>query len=82
MVDLSALMHPEVATPQQWGLAIQRHPANFQGIKFKSRFNDKACLAVFQRDGMEKQVKATMIDTLPNDDRAVDWLDKHKVCLY
>src|SRR5207249_10662750 len=30
MVDLSALMHPELKTPQAWGLAIQRHPANFQ----------------------------------------------------
>src|SRR5436190_495130 len=38
-VDLTALMHHELAIPQEWGLAIQRHPASFQGIKFKSRFN-------------------------------------------
>ena len=82
MVDLSALMHNDVATPQQWGLAIQRHPANYQAIKFKSRFNGKACLALFQRDGMETRLQETPLGTLSNDDEAVDWLDKHKVSLY
>jgi len=82
MVDLSALMHNDVATPQQWGLAIQRHPANYQAIKFKSRFNGKACLALFQRDGMETRLQETPLGALSNDDQAVDWLDKHKVSLY
>ena len=82
MVDLSALMHNDLATPQQWGLAIQRHPANYQAIKFKSRFNGKACLALFQRDGMETRLQETPLGTLSNDDEAVDWLDKHKVSLY
>jgi len=82
MVDLSALMHNDVATPQQWGLAIQRHPANYQAIKFKSRFNGKACLALFQRDGMETRLQETPLGALSNNDEAVDWLDKHKVSLY
>ena len=82
MVDLSALVHNDLAIPQEWGLAIQQHPANFQGIKFKSRFNDKVCLALFQRDGIETRLKGNLIDKLPNNDTAVDWLDKHKINLY
>ena len=81
-LDLSALVHNDLAIPQEWGLAIQQHPANFQGIKFKSRFNDKVCLALFQRDGIETRLKGNLIDKLPNNDTAVDWLDKHKINLY
>ncbi len=82
MVDLSALMHPELKTPQAWGQAIQRHPANFQGIKFKSRFNHKVCLALFQRDGIEKQIRETALGALAINDAAADWLHNHKVSLY
>jgi len=81
-VDLSALMHTTFDAPQEWGLALQRHPANFQGLKFRSRFNGKVCLALFRRDGLEKRVKEKKLNTLPNDDAAVDWLAKHKVSLY
>jgi hypothetical protein len=82
LADLSALMHIEVSAPQEWGLAIQRHPANFQAIKFRSRFNGKVCLALFQRDGLEKRLKEKRLASLANDDTAADWLDKHKVSLY
>lgn len=82
MADLSALMHTEVAAPQEWGLAIQRHPAQFQAIKFRSRFNGKMCLALFQRDGIDKHLQETPLDALPDSDAAVDWLDKHGVGLY
>jgi hypothetical protein len=81
-VDLTALLHNNLTAPQEWGLAIQRHPASFQGIKFKSRFNDKACLAMFQRDSAEPCLRETLLDTLPDNDAAVDWLDKYKVSLY
>jgi hypothetical protein len=82
MVDLSALMHKDVATPQEWGLALQQHPVAFQGIKYKSRFNGKGCLALFQRDGIETRLRDTLLDTLSNNDGAADWLDKYKVSLY
>src|SRR5260221_6087114 len=72
IVDLSSLMHNDVAVPQEWGLAIQRHPANFQAIKFKSRFNGKACLAVFQRDGLQSRLRSTLLGTLSDNDTAVD----------
>jgi RES domain len=81
-VDLSALMHNDIKTPQQWGLAIQRHPANFQGIKFKSRFNGKMCLALFKRDNLEKSLKQRSGKSLLDSEEAADWLHKHKVSLY
>jgi hypothetical protein len=81
-VDLSALMHNDIKTPQQWGLAIQRHPANFQGIKFKSRFNGKMCLALFKRDNLEKSLKDRSGESLLDSEEAADWLHKHKVSLY
>ncbi len=82
MVDLSALMHNDISAPQQWGLVIQRHPAHFQAIRFKSRFNGKACLALFQRDGIEERLREKLAGSLPDNDAAANWLDKHKVCLY
>jgi hypothetical protein len=82
MVDLSALMHIEVAIPQEWGLALQKHPSSFQGIKFKSRFNSRVCLALFQRDGIEGRLEESRLDTLSDHDAAVDWLAKHRVSLY
>jgi hypothetical protein len=82
MADLSALMHQDLACPQAWGLAIQKHPAKFQGLRFKSRFNGKPCLAIFERDALKGQLREARLGSLSNVDAAVDWLDKHKVSLY
>ena|SRR5882672_4421556 len=82
MVDLSALMNNQLKTPQEWGLAVQNHPANFQGIKFQSRFNHKSCLALFGRDDVEDRIKATLIGSLSSNDSAGDWLHDHRVSLY
>jgi hypothetical protein len=81
-VDLSALMHTAIAAPQEWGLAIQRHPANFRAVKFKSRFNGNACLALFQRDGIETRLREKQLSRLDDDEMPVDWLDKHQISLY
>jgi hypothetical protein len=82
MVDLSALMHNELTTPRVWGLAIQTHPQGFEAIKFKSRFNARACLALFRRNGIERGLRETELDVLSDNDAAVDWLDKYKVSLF
>jgi hypothetical protein len=81
-VDLSALTNNNLKVPQAWGLAIQRHPANFDAIQFKSRFNDWFCLAVFNRDDMEKQVGERRLESLVEHGPAVDWLHDHRVSLY
>jgi hypothetical protein len=81
-VDLSTLMHYDLKIPQQWGLAIQRHPANFQGIKFKSRFNGKICLALFDRDNIKKKLKEASNESLLDSESAAGRLHKYKVSLY
>src|SRR5260370_1276887 len=59
-----------------------RHPARCQAIKFKSSCNGKACVALFQRDGLETRLGARLLGALSDNDTAVDWLDGHKVILY
>jgi hypothetical protein len=81
-VDLTALMNDKLDVPQEWGLAIQEHPSNFQGIKYKRQFNDRACLAVFQRDGIEKSIPDSVLGALSSLNEAANWLDKHRVRLY
>lgn len=81
-VDLSALMHTDLQPPQAWGLAIQNHPAGFQGIKYRSRFNAKACLALFKRNRIEARLSETRLAPLVKSDPATEWLDKHKISLF
>lgn len=81
-VDLSALTNNDVQVPQAWGLAIQRHPAEFEAIQFKSRFNDWFCLAVFNRRKMEKRVEERRLEPLAEHGPAIEWLQDHKVSLY
>ena len=81
-VDLTALINEKLDVHQEWGVAIQKHPSNFQGINYKSRFNDRACLAVFQRDGLEKSMTDSALGALSALDEAADWLDKHRVRIY
>lgn len=81
-VDLAALTNNDLKIAQAWGLAIQQHPANFEGIKFKSRFNNKVCLAVFRKQSLEERVEEKLLDSLPEADSAVNWLHHHKVSLY
>ena len=79
---LTAPLSEKLDVPQQWGLAIQKHPSNFQGIKYKSRLNDRAGLAVFQQDGIEKSMPGSLLGALCALEEAADWLDKHQVRLY
>jgi hypothetical protein len=48
-VDASALMLPDLAVPQAWGVALMNHPNNFDGILYLSRFTQAHCLAIFDR---------------------------------
>ena len=82
-VDYTSLMNEKLDIPQDWGFAIQRHPSNFQGIKYRSRFNGRACLVIFERDGIESRVRLEEgIGALEHHDPAVDWIMDHKVRLY
>jgi hypothetical protein len=80
-VDLTALMSAEVSVPQQWGLAIQTHPSNVPAIKFKSRFTGNACLAIFDRGSLRRQLRETALGPLSEFDAALNWLTRHEVTL-
>jgi hypothetical protein len=58
------------------------NPAQFQALKFPSRFNGKPCLALFNRDSIDTRLSEIGDQPLPESDDAVDWLHKHKVILF
>jgi len=80
-VDLTALMNDDISIPQEWGLAIQQHPAQVPAIKFKSRFTGNACLALFERGSLPGQLKERPLGTINQFAPALDWLAKHRVSL-
>lgn len=80
-VDKASLLAADLAIPQAWGLAVQRHPAAFQAIKYTSRFIDQPCLALFDRAGAQAQLKVTHLGALNDLDAAVDWLHERQAAL-
>ncbi len=80
-VDKASLLATDFSVPQEWALAVQKHPATFDGLKYSSRFIDQPCLAIFDRGGMAARLQETLLGELKNLDAAVDWLDEHKVAL-
>jgi len=80
-VDGASLLAADLAVPQAWGLAVQRHPAGFHGVKYSGRFMDQPCLALFDRGTLQAQLKATVLGGLNDLDAAVDWLHEPKAAL-
>lgn len=48
-VDSGALYATDLAIPQTWAEHIARHPACFDGIRYRSRHTDEACLVLWTR---------------------------------
>ena len=48
-VDVSALTHTDLSVSKAWGLAIERHPANFDGLRYRSHFDNQPCIALLER---------------------------------
>lgn len=80
-VDMAALMSYDLSVPQAWGLAIQQHPANFGGIKFSSRFTNRPCLALFDRNDLQSLLAEKAIGSLADSDEALYWLEKFEIQL-
>jgi hypothetical protein len=80
-VDRASLLAADLAVPQAWGLAVQRHRAGFQAIKYSSRFTDQACLALFDREKLQGRLKITALGGLNDLDATVDWLHERKAAL-
>jgi hypothetical protein len=80
-VDLASLMSPDLTVPQKWGLELQNHSSEVPAIKFRSRFTDKPCLAIFGRSGIRSRLKESRLGAVNDYDLALDWLTKHQVAL-
>ncbi|HWQ92678.1 MAG TPA: RES domain-containing protein [Clostridia bacterium] len=81
MVDIAALMSPDLAVPQAWGLEIQQHPSQVPAVKFLSRFTNEACLALFDRPPVASRLKEKRIGPLSTFDPALEWLTENNVGL-
>ena len=80
-VDKASLLAADLTVPQEWGLAVQRHPAGFEAAKYSSRFLDQPCLALFDRGGLQARLRAKLLGSLTDVDAAADWLDERNVSL-
>ena len=80
-VDKASLLATNLEIPQLWALAIQKHPAAFQAIKYTSRFLDQPCLALFDRDDLKTRLQIKPLGPLNNLDAAIDWLDDRNAAL-
>lgn len=80
-VDKASLMAADLGIPQAWSLAVQRHPLNFEGIKYSSRFLDQSCLALFERHDLASRLQVKPLGALNNLDAAVDWLEEREAAL-
>lgn len=48
-IDSGALYATDLSVPQAWAERIARHPARFDGIRYRSRHTDEACLVLWTR---------------------------------
>lgn len=80
-VDLAALTSVDLAVPMEWGLRIQQHPAAFDGLRYRSRFNHEPCIVLFDRDGLASRLRATLVADLAGIADADDFLRQHHVAL-
>ena len=81
MVDVAALTSNDFAVTHAWGLAIQRHPAGFQAVKYVSQFIRRPCLALFDRDNAKARLTARRVGNLAESEVTTDWLTRYTVSL-
>lgn len=80
-VDKGSLLASDLSFPQEWGLAVQLHPAGFQAVKYTSRFLDQPCLALFDRGDLKARLKVKLLGDLQDLDEAVEWLQNRQAAL-
>lgn len=80
-VDLSALQHTDLSIPQAWSRALQEHPARFDALRYGSRFDGGACLALFGREGLEHRVRLEGTVALAMMEEGERFLDERGIAL-
>jgi hypothetical protein len=79
--DLSALMSADLHVPHAWGLAIQNHPAEVNGIRYLSRFDSQPCYVLFERPWMAGQLEGTTLGSLHDSTEATRFLTDRSIAL-
>lgn len=80
-VDVSALTHTDLSVPQAWGLAIQQHPANFDGLRYRSRFDNQPCITLFERAPLVPQLREALAGALADAAEADAFVTQHTISL-
>ena len=80
-VDLSALKHTDLTVPQEWGLAIQNHPKEVDGLLYSSRFTGKRCLVLFERKKTVSLLKSKVRGKLMDLDEGERFLGDNQITL-
>lgn len=80
-VDLTALLHSELAVPQAWAASIQAHPVGFEALKYLSRFNQQPCVALFQKPGVPERCRVVQTHPLVSLPESDAFLASQRVAL-
>jgi len=80
-VDVSALIHPDLSVPKTWGLAIQRHRANYDGLRYRSRFDNQPCIALFARALLIPLLRESPVTDLVDAPEADAFVTQHQLSL-
>ena len=80
-VDLASLNSADLSVPQAWGLAIAKHPADFQGIIYRSRFTSQRCIAVTDKAEASLPLRSTPVSDFIDYSPAAQFLERHHVAL-
>lgn len=80
-VDLASLMSPDLSIPQAWGLAMQTHSANLDGLRYLSRLNAQPSIVLFERPGIAAKLSAALMGPLADVPEADQFLMQQSIGL-
>ena len=80
-MDVSALTHTDLSVPKAWGLAIQQHPVDFDGLRYRSRFDNQPCIALFKRAPLVAQLREILVGDLAAAAEADAFITQHTLSL-
>jgi hypothetical protein len=62
-------------------LAIERHPANFDGLRYRSHFDNQPCIALFERALLVPQLRETIVADLADAPESDAFVIQHQLSL-
>lgn len=59
-IESGTLYSTDLTLPQAWAERIAKHPAHFDGIRYRSRHTDEACLVLWSRAAAPKPLAQSL----------------------